>query len=111
MVAQALLISLHSHTIFFINKLLILESFYISKVVNIVQSFHSPQTQPALLLMSYISLEHLLVLMNQYQYVIINYGPYVMQRSLAFTLCPLCAPESHPGYHTSSTGPVSLDFS
>lgn len=61
------------------------------------------------IIMSYISMVHLLSLMNQYWYTIINKKKYWY--FLNFGLMPFSVPESHLGYHiTFSHHVLSFDI-
>ena len=51
---------------------------------------------------------HLLQLMNQYWYIIINWSPYIIQIFLVFPLCPCSVAGSHPGHHIMFSRYVSL---
>lgn len=51
-------------------------------------SYHIPHSHSLLLVTSYISMAHLLQLMNQYQHIFINWSSYIFQISSVFTWCP-----------------------
>lgn len=47
----------------------------------------------------HIRIVHLLQVMNQYLYIIMNRSLYLIQIALVFTYCPFSVPGSHPGPH------------